>query len=279
MKIDHVSVGGRDLAKLESAFAEASMKAEYGGPHSSGLTKMSLLGFRDGSYIELISPTAPGVKPEIWAKQIEEDGGACAWAIEVPDIASEVSKAKSVGIPAEGPGDYSRKRPDGVSVEWKLGFIGEDEPGALLPFLITDTTPRSYRVKPSPSVSHPDSLLEGVTRVVLGVEELSAPSKVFMKLYGWNAPEEREDIWEGARLASFEGTPVVLASPTGDGWLKDRLRRFGRSPCAFLISTDDIAAATGKYPLGVARRWFGGAEMRWVEPLKDQGMLIGLLDG
>lgn len=73
------------------------MRTDYGGPHSSGLTKMPLLGFRNGSYIELISPTRPDSRPDIWRKQIEEDGGPCAWAIEVDDIGAEVAAAKDAG--------------------------------------------------------------------------------------------------------------------------------------------------------------------------------------
>lgn len=277
MKIDHVSVAGSELERLEGAFAESEMNAVYGGPHSSGLTKMSLLGFSDGSYIELISAVDPGAKPSIWAKQIEFDGGPCAWAIEVDDIAAEVARARARGTTASGPHDYSRKRPDGVSVVWKLGFLGDEEPGAVLPFMIKDTTPREYRVKPSPSVSGPGAVLSGVSRVVIGVNELAWPSSLFRKLYGWETPVESRDIWEGISLASFSGTPVVLAAPTGRGWLRDRLNTFGPSPCAFLISSKDMPAAAERYPLEEPSPWFGDDELRWVAPLMRAGMMIGVV--
>lgn len=279
MKIDHVSVGGRDLKRMEDAFAAAGLKTVYGGPHSSGLTKMSLLGFKDGSYIELISPVDQASKPSIWAKQMEQDGGPCAWAIEVDDIAAEVARAKALGIPAEGPDDYSRRRPDGVSVEWKLGFLGEEEPGALLPFMIKDTTPRDYRVKPSPGVSGADSVLKGIENVVVGVGDIQRASSLFRKLYGWAEPEERADLWRGAAMASFEGTPVVLASPTGPGWLRDRVERFGPSPCAFLIGTESIGAALRRYELEDSQSWFEDRTTRWFASLEKSGMLIGLVGG
>jgi len=142
MKIDHVSVAGKDLKSLEALFAESGLKTEYGGPHSSGLTQMSLLGFGDGSYFELISSVKPGTESYIWKPQIEGEAGPCAWAIGSEDISAEVARAKRLGIPGTGPLEFSRKRPDGVLVEWELGFIGEQEAGALLPFLIKDTTPR-----------------------------------------------------------------------------------------------------------------------------------------
>ncbi|MDA4133076.1 MAG: VOC family protein [Thaumarchaeota archaeon] len=274
MKIDHVSVAGTNLKKLEEAFSHSEMKTEYGGPHSSGLTEMSLLGFDDGSYIELISTIKQGSDSGVWKRQIEGVGGPCAWAIEVEDIAREVAKAKELGIPGTGPADYSRKRPDGVSVEWELGFIGEQEPGSVLPFLIKDKTPRAFRVKPSPSVS--GGPLKGIGTVVIAVESLEDPVRLFRRLYGWSEPEVSRDLWDGVLLASFSGTPVVLAVPAGTGWLAQRLEKFGPSPCAFLIDTADLAGAADQRPLQPRQDWFEGS-LRWVTPLKENGMMIGLV--
>jgi len=275
MKIDHVSVGGSDLKKLEDLFFSSGMKTEYGGPHSSGVTEMSLLGFDDGSYIELISTVKPASGTSIWEQQIEGDGGPCAWAIEAEDIGVEVSKARGLGILGTGPVYYNRKRPDGVLVEWELGFIGEQEPGAILPFLIKDITPRDFRVKPSPSVSR--GPLRGIATVVIAVDSLEDPVRLFRKLYGWPEPEVHQDLWNGVRLASFGGTPVVLAAPVGAGWLEQRLEKFGQSPCAFLIEATDLDEATKRYPLEPKQDWFATRSLRWVHPLKDSGMMIGLV--
>jgi hypothetical protein len=274
MKIDHVSVGGTDLERLEELFSESGMKTEYGGAHSGGITKMSLLGFDDGSYIELISTVEPGAESSTWKRAIEGDGGPCAWAIET-DIAMEVAKAKELGLPASGPTDYNRKRPDGVSVEWQLGFIGDQEPGAVLPFLIKDITPRSFRVRPSPSVA--GGLLRGINTVVIGTPSLEEPVRLFRGMYGWDEPEVRTDLWEGVKLALFEGTPVVIAVPMGAGWLSDRLEKFGPSPCAFLIDTTDLEESGSKHPLEPRQSWFGNTALRWVKTLKDNGILIGLI--
>jgi Glyoxalase-like domain len=275
MKIDHVSVAGRTLRSLEESFSRSGMKTEYGGPHSSGVTEMSLLGFDDGSYIELISAIKPGAETSIWKHQIEEDGGPCAWAVGVDDVGKEVARAKRLGIPGTGPSHYSRKRPDGVSVEWELGFVGEQEEGAVLPFMIKDTTPREFRVRPSPSVSR--GPLRGVSTVVIGVEALDEPVALFRKLYGWGEPEVRRDLWKEVQLASFAGTPVVLAAPLGAGWLKQRLERFGQSPCAFLIETTDMAAAASRHPLEPKEAWFDGEAVCWISPLRERNMMIGVL--
>jgi hypothetical protein len=274
MRIDHVSVGGNDLGRMERSFAEAGMETVYGGPHSGGETKMSLLGFVDGSYIELISTVERGGKASLWSRQISENGGPCAWAIGVDDIAKEVAKARQVGIPASGPGDYSRTRPDGVLVEWQLGFLGSEEAGAVLPFMIKDKTPREYRVRPSPSVAN--GPIRGVGAVVIGVESARERAPLFRKMYGWGEPIVSESLWEGVRLASFEGTPVVLAEPLSSSWLSDRLRAFGPCPCAFLLDLEAGNPGEG-YPLEPSREWFDGKRLAWLSPLKREGILIGLL--
>ena len=248
MKIDHVSIGGSDLGVLQNLFASSGMATEYGGPHSSGHTHMSLLGFRDGSYVELISTVKPEIVSSSWRRQIEKDGGPCAWCVEQANIAQEVEKAKRLGIPATGPIDYTRKRPDGVLVEWELGFLGDGEAGSTLPFIIKDKTPRDFRVRPSASVSGAGAPLRGVGSVVLAVQDLGAATALFRKLYGWYEPKTNVEILEGATLARFDDTPVTLAAPSGQGWFSERLGAFGPSPFAFLLD-----ATTSILPVGDTR--------------------------
>lgn len=277
MKIDHVSIGWSDLSFLQREFAAVGMATEYGGPHSSGQTHMSLLGFRDGSYVELISAVKPKTESAVWKKQIENDGGPCAWCVQSEDIAKEVARARSLGIPASGPLEYTRKRPDGVLVEWQLGFLGDGEAGSTLPFLIKDRTPRGFRVKPSPSVSQSASPLSGLGVVVLAVADLEASSDLFRRFYGWSEPQTNSDLMKGATLARFRDTPVVLAAPDGKGWLDERLAEFGPSPVAFLIETDNLEAAGRRFPLGPLQAWFDGEVLGWVEPLKARGIMLGVV--
>jgi hypothetical protein len=278
MKIDHVSIGWSSLKPLQDLFAAAGMSTEYGGPHSSGKTHMSLLGFRDGSYIELISKVKAGSATDVWKEQIDGDGGPCAWCVQSGDIAAEVSKAKSMGIPSSGPVAYTRKRPDGVLVEWDLGFLGEGDPGSTLPFLIKDRTPRGLRVKPSMSVSDSASPLSGVGVVVIAVADLQSASAQFRSLYGWNRMETAGAFIEGSILIRFSETPVVLATPSGPGWVSDRVSRFGSSPCAFLIETDNLEAAEERYSLTPRQPWFGGKELGWVGPLREKGIMLGVVE-
>ena len=66
LKVDHVTIAGSSLPALEEAFTKAGLRPEYGGPHSNGVTHMALLGFDDGSYIELISTLKAGTRAQFW---------------------------------------------------------------------------------------------------------------------------------------------------------------------------------------------------------------------
>ncbi len=236
---------------------------------------MALLSFADGSYIELISTLEAGQTSPLWHAHIAGDGGPCAWAVEVGDVAAEAARLAALGVPVRGPLYLNRRRPDGVLVEWDLAFLGDREPGATLPFLIKDRTPREWRVPPSTRAA--EAGLRGVAMVVLGVEHLARSVDLFRRVYGWPAPQLDEDAGLGARLAHFSGTPVTLAAAlTESGWLAGRLAQFGESPCAFLLGAADMDAMAQRFPLTGAGVWFGRRVM-WFDPARVNGIRLGLV--
>ncbi len=275
LRIDHVTIAGSHLASLEQAFAGVGLKPVYGGPHSNGITHMDLLSFPDGSYIELISTMEPGQTSPLWHAHIAGDGGPCAWTVGVDDVGAEAARLAALGVPVRGPLNLNRQRPDGVLVEWDLAFLGDREPGATLPFLIKDRTPREWRVPPSTRLPEPG--LRGVAMVVLGVEHLDRAVGLFRQVYGWPAPQTAEDAGLGARLAHFAGTPVTLATAAQkSGWLAERLAQFGESPCAFLLGAEDVDAMARRFPLVGAGTWFG-RRVAWFDPARLNGIRLGLV--
>jgi hypothetical protein len=277
LRVDHVTIAGSHLASLEQAFTAVELKPLYGGPHSNGITHMALLSFADGSYIELISTLESGQTSPLWHAHIAGDGGPCAWAVEVDDVAAEAARLAGLGVPVRGPLYLNRQRPDGVLVEWDLAFLGNREPGATLPFLIKDRTPREWRVPPSTRVA--EAGLRGVTRVVLGVEHLDRSADLFRRVYGWPAPHTGEDASLGARLAHFPGTPVTLAATAQkSGWLAERLAQYGESPCAFLLGAVDVDAVARRFSLAGSGSWFGRRVM-WFDPARLKGIRLGLVAG
>jgi hypothetical protein len=281
LKVDHVTIAGPALAEMEAAFERLGLATDYGGPHSNGITHMALLGFDDGSYIELISALEPGRKDSyFWSEQIAGNGGPCAWAVYGEDVAAEAARVAHLGITAEGPHYMNRHRPDGQLVEWDLAFLGDQAAGATLPFIIKDITPRELRVRPSASVTAQagkPALLTGIDKVILGVKALPEAISLFRRIYGWPEPEIKAAPDFGATLAYFSGTPVILATPlAGHAWLADRLARFDESPCAFLIGVTDFETAQKRYGLSEPAGWFG-RQVAWFEPDKLNGTRLGII--
>jgi hypothetical protein len=274
--VDHASFCGSNLDSMRQAFASVGLTSDYGGPHSNGVTHMALLGFSNGSYLELIAPqNAALVEGSAWAKLMAGNAGPCAWAVEPDDIQQEAARLKRAGIAVTGPQPGSRKRPDGMSVEWQIADLGSGTPGSMLPFLIQDRTPRAWRVQPSPSLAN--SPLTGIAAVVLGVNDLNATSALFQRAFQWAPPitEEHKDF--DAKLAYFPGTPVILAAPlNGHSWLSDRLQKFGGGPVAYFLITQNFNAAQKEYHLSGAKTWFG-QRVAWFDEHRLNGWRLGVL--
>ena len=277
LRVDHVTIAGANLAQLQEAFAAVGLTTEYGGAHSNGVTHMALLGFDDGSYIELISTLSADQRNiPIWKEHIVRDGGPCGWAARCDDVAAELKRLAAAGLAVQGPFPGGRQRPDGQTAAWNLGFVGDQPPGGVLPFIIEDTAPRQNRVQPSPSVA--GSELQGVALVIIGVSDLTESISLYRRAYDWPAPWIREDQEFGARLAHFLGTPVVLAAPSiADNWLAKRIECFGESPCALLIRTGNFPSTARRFGLHWTTPWFGGL-VAWFDPADLNGTRLGLIE-
>jgi hypothetical protein len=274
LEIDHASICGSNLDALRQAFTDVGMTPDFGGPHGNGITQMASIGFDDESYIELVAPIKPGATTgSDWAKFMAEDAVTCDWAVGTNVLLQEVDRLKKAGIPVKAPERGSRKRPDGMSIEWITADVGSGTTGSTLPFIIEDETPRAWRVQTSDSVK--GAPVSGVENVVLGVTNLDASIALFRKAYGWAAPltEMQKDF---GKLAYFPGEPVILAAPSGGGWLSDRLAKFGETPVAYLLATRDFAAATKKYKLSGNKTWFG-QKVAWFDEKKLKGVRVGVI--
>jgi hypothetical protein len=276
IKVDHASVCGSQLDTLRAGFASVGLTTDYGGPHAHGGTQMALLGFDDGSYLELIAPQKAGMAADSgWAKMIVGDAGACAWAIGTHDLQGDLARFHRQGTRVEGPAPGSRIRPDGKVIEWETAMVGPGAPGATLPFMIQDKTPREIRVQPSASVRN--SGLTGIAVVILGVNDLDASTALFRSAYGWEAPRIEDHPEFGAKLAYFPGSPVILAAPSGQhSWLSERLRNFGESPIAYLLGTSDIGTANTRYKLSSKSKWFD-RDLAWFDPQTLNGLRLGVI--
>jgi hypothetical protein len=242
-----------NLKEMQARLASVGIPSEYGGAHSNGATEMALTSFPDGSYLELIAlvanPDEKAVKDHYWSKQMRGNAGPTAWAVRAGDVSAEAARLRTAGITVSSPSQSGRARPDGMRLEWETARVGDEPNGTFFPFLIRDITLREARAFPAGQPT--TKAFGGVKRVVIAVRDLKASVARYRQAFGLAPPVEREDASFGARLASFEGTPVVLAAPlNAASWLARRLEQSGEGPCAFVLS-------------GSKTRWLDADKLGW----------------
>jgi catechol 2,3-dioxygenase-like lactoylglutathione lyase family enzyme len=262
LTLDHVSVAGRDLKQMQARLAALGIPSEFGGPHSNHATQMALTSFPDGSYLELIAlqdkPDAKAVAAHYWSRQIRGNAGPAAWAVRAADTEAEVKRLRAAGIEVTLQRS-GRERPDGTRLEWEAAPVGPGPNGVFFPFLIHDFTPREARAFPK---GHPATRdFSGIKRVVIAVRDLKASIARYRQAYALPEPLTQEDASFGARLASFRGTPAVLAEPLDpQSWVARRILQFGDGPCAFVLGKpEDGAPRRAAYQTAAKSRWFGVA--------------------
>lgn len=280
IKVDHAGVCGYALAALQQAFASAGLRAEYGGAHATGGTHNALLGFDDGSYIELIAPQhaseLKGPAAEEWWWLKPDRARACFWAVDVPDIRASVKRVREAGIEISDPLPGSRKKPDGTLLAWETSHVEESKGGDILPFFIQDKTARSARIQPSASVK--GSELTGIDVVMLAVKDLDASIALFRRAYGVPAPAVTNNSELAARMAYFAESPVLLVTPLEkSSWLTAQLEKFGQGPVALLIRSRDFAASEKRFKLSGQTTWFG-RKVAWFDADKLQGARLGIIE-
>jgi hypothetical protein len=273
---DHAIVAGQDLDALAAKFADVGLEPEYGGEHAHDVTHNSLLGFDDGSYVELISTSEAGAEPSRRRDFIAGDAGPCGWALETNDVHTVAERMRNRGIKVELSEPHQRETPDGRVAKWQLAYLGGGEPGSGLPFVIEDRSRREYRISPSPSVAGTE--VTGVAATIVCVADLDAGVERYRKAFCLSAPERQTASAFGADLAGFGESAVVLATPVeGGDWLDKRLDAFGTLPCAILLTVDDLSAAFDRFGIEGSTEWFG-REVGWTTFGGGAGGRFGVIE-
>ena len=254
LTIDHVPYACSDLEATAEELDELGLTPEYGGVHGNDVTHMSLLGFDDGSYLELISEVERG-DHGFWPAHIRADAGPAAWCVRVDDILADCRQSLAAGWEVHGPLSGSRERDDGTLVEWDRAEYGSEENRLLFPFAIEDRTPLSYRVSPTPSSA--SGPLTGIGEVVLATDRPERALRLLGDRYRFPSPA-RGTVEGFGTVASIPGEPIAVTEPAGEKWLQERLGQFRAGPCAVLFETEDMAAARDAYPLTESRDWPDG---------------------
>jgi len=181
--LDHVVLVVLDLPAAVRDHRERGFTVTPGGEHAGGLTHNALVGFQDGSYVELIAfhDLAAARDKHSWAPVAERGGGWADFALHSDDLRAD---AAALGeLVARPPEDGGRTRPDGVALAWRVVRLRKP-----LPFLIEDLTARELRVPSGDAAKHANGIT-GVAKVVLGARDPAVVARDHAKLRARGAPE------------------------------------------------------------------------------------------
>lgn len=179
LTLDHVVVLVNDLEAAIADYTQLGFTVQRGGTHADGATHNALIGFEDGSYLELLAFLKPAPQHRWAAHQQAGREGFIDFALLPGDIGSVIAAARLRGLQYEGPIDGGRLRPDGERLAWQFGW----PPTADLPFLCGDVTPRSLRVREGEVRLHPNGVT-GVKALSVTVRDLDASVKRWTALLG-----------------------------------------------------------------------------------------------
>ena len=234
--LDHIVILVNDLAEAVSDYEALGFTVTPGGEHSDGASNNALVGFADGSYLELIAFRRE-VLTHRWWRHTAAGEGLIDFALLPGSIEEDVSAAKSRGLSLLGPLRGGRERPDGVRLDWQTAFSDPPE----LPFLCGDLTSRELRVPQDAAARHANGVT-GIFRVTIAVRDMEASAARYSALLG-HAPLVEPD----RRLFKLGATYIVLQAPGSDlperAAITARIERRGEGLAALALRRDHLAAA------------------------------------
>jgi hypothetical protein len=179
---DHVVLVVLDLAAAVTDHRERGFTVTPGGEHAGGLTHNALVGFQDGSYLELLGfHDLAAAGQHSWAPVAERGGGWADFALLSNDLRQDVAALGD--LVARPPEDGGRTRPDGIRIAWRVARL--EKP---LPFVIEDLTARELRVPGGDAAKHANRTT-GLAGIVLGATDTARVTERYAMLQGRGAPE------------------------------------------------------------------------------------------
>ena len=181
-QIDHVVYVVLDLAAASEDWRRRGFTVTPGGEHAGGLTHNALVGFEDGSYVELIAfhDVAAAKGKHSWQPVAERGGGWADFALLSNDLLKD---AHGLGeLLVRPPEDGGRTRPDGLAIAWRVARLTSP-----LPFLIEDLTARDLRVPHGDAAKHANGT-KGIAMIEVGARDSAAVGEGYARLRERGAP-------------------------------------------------------------------------------------------
>ncbi len=210
--IDHIVIAAHSLERAMETWRALGFTVVEGGKHPYG-SYNALIGFADGSYIELLGFYEESRDHVRWDLLHERGGGLIDFCMATDDIGADHAAFRAQGVECSELIEGGRSRPDGYEVKWINNKVDGDWQG-LIPFIIEDLTPRSERLPRE--VDHPNGVT-GIERISFATSDVERYAGVMSAVTGVaeNALRDDELAASGVRLA-VGGHVLEYLAPAGD---------------------------------------------------------------
>lgn len=215
LALDHVVIAVRSLPQAVADYRQAGFTVVEGGRHPGRNTANALVVFEDGSYLELITYSAPSPQERWWRVLDAAGEGFVDFALLPQDIDTVIAQARQRGLSELSAVPGGRMRPDGVRVEWQSARQTRHD----LPFLCADITPRAWRVPEGDVRRHANGAI-GIAMVQVAVQDVEATAARYRAFLGPEAVDADNTI-------RIDGCRLVLEAEPG--------RARGEGPSALML--------------------------------------------
>ena len=247
--IDHIVIAALSLERAIETWRALGFTVVEGGRHPYG-SYNALIGFADGSYIELLGFYEESRDHVWWDLLHERGGGLIDFCMATDDIGADHAAFRARGVECSELIEGGRARPDGYEVKWINNKVEGDWQG-LIAFIIEDVTPREERL---PRETAHANGVTGMDRLSLATGDVARFAGVMSAVTGTaGVPVKDEELQAaGMRFKIGAHTLDYLAPDSDEGPLAAHLS--GNRPAPYRVRFKTT---------GEARRW-GPAETEGV---------------
>ncbi len=177
--IDHIVIAVASLERAIETYRGLGFTVVEGGKHPYG-SYNALIGFADGSYIELLGFYQDSPAHPWWSLLHERGGGLVDFCLATDDIRADHAAMRAAGVACSDLIEGGRARPDGYQVKW-INCKVDGEWQGLIPFIIEDVTPRRERL-PTETL-HPNGVI-GIHSIALATKDAARCAEVMAAVLG-----------------------------------------------------------------------------------------------
>ena len=227
LTLDHIVILVDELEAAIAHYSSLGFTVQRGGTHADGATHNALVGFADGSYLEIIAFLRRAPEHRWWRYAQAGYQGFVDFALLPHDTGEVVRAAQARGLAYQGPIEGGRLRLDGKRLVWQTGT----PPTVELPFLCGDVTPRALRVVEGDVRVHPNGVT-GVASLSVVVRDLDASLARYAALLG---PQAAQDVRPVAVAGAAQRQAVLPLGQTALVLVQPGLDVHAQSPLRHLL--------------------------------------------